>query len=66
MAILSVFSRFFGIHDEDFIVTFPRIQVEYNLYIELIQVNIGNIIFFTGIYSILCSALLDLSKASRL
>ena len=27
MAILSVFSRFFGIHDEDFIVTFPRIQV---------------------------------------
>ena len=27
MAILSVFSRLFGIHDEDFIVTFPRIQV---------------------------------------
>ena len=26
MAILSVFLRFFGIHDEDFIVTFPRIQ----------------------------------------
>ena len=29
IAILSVFSRLFGIHDEDFIVTFPRIQVLY-------------------------------------
>lgn len=34
MAILSVFSRFFGIHDEDFIVTFPRIQVIWDLSFE--------------------------------